>query len=217
MREYPRLVYDFWGKREEYDVHRNPAIWDAIQPALQLVTRVLQTNPMFWRCIKDLRTRRKIDPNLDPREDEDQRTPFLQKMIRLDEMKEPGDYGYDEDVDNRWQELDDLADAGYDYEYHVDRILGNCLQVGFGSAYIDENGKPTAFTYGHTNLNLAGTDTKISIFLATELVWPLLIPVYSSSEKLCASYILATTLLHELMVSIAPFPYIVYASTHTAL
>ncbi|KAK8033502.1 hypothetical protein PG991_002900 [Apiospora marii] len=199
MVEYPRLAYDFWGKREEYDVHRNPAIWEALQPALQLVTRVLQTEPMFWRSIKDLRTRRKIDPTLDPREPEDQRTPYLQKMIRLDEIKQPGDAGYAQDLDDRWTELDDLAAAGYDYEYHVDRLLGRTLEIGFCSGFIDEDGKPTGFTYGHTGYNMAGPDTTINIFIAAELLWPLMVPIYSSSEKLCASYVIATTLLHELM------------------
>ncbi|KAK7981507.1 hypothetical protein PG988_003745 [Apiospora saccharicola] len=199
MEDLPRLVYDFWGKREEYDVHRNPAVWEALQPALQLVTRVLNTNPMFWRSLKDLRTRRKVDPKLDPRKVEDQRTPYLQKMIRLDEIKTPGEDGYDEDYDDRWPELDDLAEAGFDYCDHVDRLLANHLELGFGSGYLDDEGKPCSFTYGRTGVMNYGVDTKIDIMIAAELLWPLLVPVYSSSEKLCASYMIATTILHELM------------------
>ncbi|KAK8127368.1 hypothetical protein PG984_008476 [Apiospora sp. TS-2023a] len=198
-KEYPRLVYDFWGKRDEYDVHRNPTVWEALQPALQLVTRVLNTNPMFWRCLKDLRTRRKVDPKLDPRKAEDQVTPYLQKMIRLDEIKMPGEDGYEEDYDARWPELDDLAEDGFDYPYHVDRLLANHLELGFNSGFLDDDGQKCDFTYGHTGMIGVGVDTKIQIMIAAELLWPLLVPVYSSSEKLCASYIIATTILHELM------------------
>ncbi|KAK8042854.1 hypothetical protein PG994_013337 [Apiospora phragmitis] len=199
MVEYPRLAYDFWGKRDEYDVHRNPTLWAALQPALQLVTRVLYTNPMFWRSIRDLRTRRKVDPRLDPRDPATQATPFLQKMIRLDEIKQPGDTGYAADRDACWQELDDLAAAGFDYTYHVDRLLLERLELGIGPGFIDEEGKPAGFVYGRTSLLMAGPDSKIRVNISAELVWALLVPMYSSSEKLCASYIVATTLLHEIM------------------
>ncbi|KAK6827645.1 hypothetical protein PG987_010986 [Apiospora arundinis] len=198
-KEYPRLVYDFWGKREEYDVHRNPMVWAAIQPALQLVTRVLQTDPPLWRSIRDLRTRRKVDPRLDPRSAEDSRTPYLQKMIRQDEIKQPGDQGYQEDLDDRWEAIETIASHGFDFTYHVDRLTLNHLEFSFGTGCMDEEGKPTNFEYGRTTLINAGLDSKIQIAIAAELVWPLLIPIYSSSEKLCASYVLATTILHELM------------------
>ncbi|KAK8052200.1 hypothetical protein PG993_003585 [Apiospora rasikravindrae] len=199
MSEYPRLVYDFWGNREEYDVHRNPNIWAALQPALQLVTRVLQTDPMFWRSLKDLRTRRKIDPRLDPRDPDEQPTPFLPKMISLDEIPQPGDRRYQADFDLRWQQLEDLANAGFDFASHIDRLLLNTIELGIGPGYVGDGGKPSSFVYGRTGLIVAGPDSKIHINISAELIWPLLVPMYSSSEKLCASYIVATTLLHELM------------------
>ncbi|KAK8119582.1 uncharacterized protein PG998_004208 [Apiospora kogelbergensis] len=198
---WPRMVYDFWGKREEYDVHRNPLIWAALQPALQLVTRVLHTKPAFWQSIKDLRTRRKIDPNLDPRDEEDQRTPFLQKIIRQDEIPEPGDANYAADVDMRYSILEDLANQGFDFVKHVDRLMQSKIELALGPAFLDD-GKSTTFVYGRTSLNIDQNDkpaSYINVSIAAELVWPLLIPIYSSSEKLCASYVIATTILHELM------------------
>lgn len=177
-------------------------IWAALQPALQLVTRVLHTKPAFWQSIKDLRTRRKIDPNLDPRDEEDQRTPFLQKIIRQDEIPEPGDANYAADVDMRYSILEDLANQGFDFVKHVDRLMQSKIELALGPAFLDD-GKSTTFVYGRTSLNIDPNDkpaSYINVSIAAELVWPLLIPIYSSSEKLCASYVIATTILHELMV-----------------
>ncbi|KAK8080782.1 hypothetical protein PG997_008600 [Apiospora hydei] len=199
MARFPRVVYDFWGKREEYDVHRNPTIWAALQPALQLVTRVLQTNPMFWRSLKDLRTRRKIDARLDPRGPDEQRTAFLQKFIPLDEIPQPGDRGYRRDFDRRYWALEELAAAGFDFAYHVDRLLLNHLHIGICGGFVDVDGKPDSFVFGRTSISFAGPDSSIYVNISAELIWPLLVPLYSSSEKLSTSYIVATTILHELM------------------
>ncbi|KAK7955986.1 uncharacterized protein PG986_005208 [Apiospora aurea] len=188
MAQFPRVVYDFWGKREEYDV-----------PALQLVTRVLQTNPMFWRSLKDLRTRRKIDARLDPRGPDEQRTPFLQKFVPLDEIPQPGDRNYRRDFDRRYWALEELAAAGFDFAYHVDRLLLRHLHIGICGGFVDVDGKPDSFVFGRTSLSFAGPDSRIYVNISAELIWPLLVPIYSSSEKLSTSYIVATTILHELM------------------
>lgn len=38
------------------------------------------------------------------------------------------------------------------------------------------------------------------ILLSAQMIWPLLVPDYSSSEKLCCHFMIAMTILHELMV-----------------
>lgn len=47
-------------------------------------------------------------------------------------------------------------------------------------------------------------DAKIRIELASEMLWPLLVPAYTVAEKATTSLMIASTLLHELAVR-SPF------------
>lgn len=55
------------------------------------------------------------------------------------------------------------------------------------------------------------------ILIAAQMIWPLLVPEYSTSEKLCCHFMIAVTILHEIMVrKIASDPVIVSALTKLA-
>lgn len=53
--------------------------------------------------------------------------------------------------------------------------------------------------YGFTEKS-ASPPGVFNIHISAQLIWPLLVPEYSESEKLCSHFMIAVTLLHELMV-----------------
>ncbi|KAH8196738.1 hypothetical protein TruAng_009093 [Truncatella angustata] len=52
--------------------------------------------------------------------------------------------------------------------------------------------------YGFTDVGVDDPDT-FTVHISAQLIWPLLVPEYSHSEKLCCSFMVAVTILHELM------------------
>lgn len=68
--------------------------------------------------------------------------------------------------------------------------------------FVIAKGKGTAS--GSTNYN---HPHGIRIYLDAELVWPLLIPEYTDSEKASHSFFLAVVMLHELVVRFVPEQY----------
>ncbi|CAJ2512475.1 Uu.00g054900.m01.CDS01 [Anthostomella pinea] len=189
----PRFVYNLNGTRQAWDVRGNDKVWDALQPALQLVTKILESNPAHLNALYNMNTRQDIDPERDPRDDPE--TASLMKYVMEDEI----DLGLS---DPRIQKLNDL---GYDWKYHTVRILDRCLRMDIGSCYLLGHGadeynevKGSSMAYGFTNSTVCGADSYITISIAAEVIWPLLVDTYSQSEKLTCSFIIASTILHEL-------------------
>ncbi|KAI0378842.1 hypothetical protein F5Y04DRAFT_141579 [Hypomontagnella monticulosa] len=203
----PRLLYNIDGIRGEYDVHNNPAVWEALQPALKLATKILDTEPFALRSMMDLRTRKIVNHNEDQRErplpkGERENLHFWtwQEEIKLEES-EP--------------ELQALHDLGLDWVVETEDFLADLLRVDICSAYFspshfpecpDGVGVQPSGTYGVANTMpnpdpiTADNPFKmlINCSFAAELIWPLLTNQSSDSEKLTASYVIATTLVHEL-------------------
>lgn len=196
-RDWPRLVYEMGGQCKEYDVHRNAELWTAMQPALQLVSKVLKSKPPFWTALKDLRTRSAIPEENDPRPVEDRRTHRLIRVRLLDEALE-------DDAAQDWPILYQLAEQGLDYEAAVDFVLQKKLQMEIVSGHMSDGKYGEDFRYGATAASLEGENSAIRCCLSAELLWPLLVPNFSSSEKLAVSFFIAATLLHELMVRQSP-------------
>ncbi|KAI1473880.1 hypothetical protein F4774DRAFT_430375 [Daldinia eschscholtzii] len=195
----PRLLYNLNGERAEWDMNTNDALWDAMQPALQLLTRLLDSNHPGLQDLMDLRTRYKIP--LDITSDrENPRTPTLIGYRPYTEMKL--------DLENSWQEIIDLSAMGYDFVGNTWRVLAQCLTLEISSAWfdpmevddanaVDGVRETSTLTYGVTQPSGRGRDARIQIWVAAELIWPLLMPQYSESEKLTASFLVASTLMHE--------------------
>ncbi|KAI1857434.1 hypothetical protein JX265_011169 [Neoarthrinium moseri] len=183
----PRFVYSMGGIREEWQAADNDRVWDALQPALQIVSRILRQRPRVWEALKDLRTRQKIDSSYDTREDP--RTTHLVKMVAVDDIN----------LDLCWEPVQRLTELGFNSVQRVEEVLDGAVTYTIGTGFMDlygGNNKEDAFTYGITG----GFESQdIEIRLAAELVWPLLVPEYSNSEKLAASWSVASTLLHEIM------------------
>lgn len=115
----------------------------------------------------------------------------------------------------------ELDKAGFDWIRAVVDVLDHTLAFDFHSGWLDlvdedrDAGAPhhiahesDGFSYGTTRLFPDGPKSRIVIFLAPELVWPLLVSdsQYNGSEKLVASFLLASSMVHELAVRTLLYP-----------
>lgn len=200
VREWPRLVYELNGQCKEYDVHKNAVLWEALQPALQLVSKVLRSKPLFWTALKDLRTRVAIPEEYDPRPVQDRNTHRLVRVRLLDEALE-------DDAARDWPILYQIAEDGLDYESAINYVLEKKLRLEITSGHMDDGKFREQFRYGVTAPVSEAGDRNIKCSLSAEMFWPLLEPNFSSSEKLATSFLVAVVLLHELMVRLSlPLP-----------
>ncbi|KAI0967159.1 hypothetical protein F4678DRAFT_483291 [Xylaria arbuscula] len=201
---YPKFAYNLAGKREAWNVTTNDTLWEALQPALRLVSMVLFNNPPILAALMDMRTRQPIDPKYDVRQTRP--TPFLVKYVRHENI----------DLDMTYPEIRELhLRHNYNWMENVLRRLAEVLELEITSGWdmtrsltvYEENNanEPYAqFTHGCAALshNVSGTMGVIRIYLAAEKIWPLLVPQYSKVEKMLCSFDIANTLLHEFSHSI---------------
>ncbi|KAI1800796.1 hypothetical protein F4811DRAFT_556488 [Daldinia bambusicola] len=196
----PRLLYNINGVRAEWDVRTNDDLWNAMQPALQLLTKILDTDHPGFGDLMDLRTRYKIPLDITAARD-NPTTPSLVGYRPLAEMKL--------DLYNSWPQMIELSEMGYDFPANTLRVLNQCLTFEISSAWFDpiesdndnavDGVKESAnLTYGMTQPSGHGQYARINIWIAAELIWPLLVPQYSQSEKMTASFLIASTLMHEM-------------------
>ncbi|KAF2966579.1 hypothetical protein GQX73_g7013 [Xylaria multiplex] len=180
--DVPKYAYNIGGIREEWNIVTNDAIWEALQPTLRLVSMVLSKNPPQLEAIFNMNTRQPISPEFDSRTYGT--TPTLTKY--LNEIH------------------------SYDWKANVMRYLLDVLELDIGSAHNQSyfhanrtrpedilNDPYHNFTLGCTGMIDEGPSLKIRILLAAEMIWPLLVPQYTESEKMSISFTIANTLLHE--------------------
>ncbi|KAI1499223.1 hypothetical protein F5X99DRAFT_430838 [Biscogniauxia marginata] len=193
----PRYLYNLNGKREEWDATTNDTVWEALQPALQLVTRLLYNRHPHFEALINMETRQMIENWRDPRDDPP--TPNLAKYVLEKDI----------DFQATFPEIIQLNELGYDWKYHTWRVLARCLRFDIGTCYVvpgyhDEYPNThgvkhqDSMAYGVTTRNSAGPDSNITITISAELIWPLLMSEYSQSEKMSASFVLASTIIHEI-------------------
>ncbi|KAI1134770.1 hypothetical protein F5Y05DRAFT_416927 [Hypoxylon sp. FL0543] len=190
----PRYVYNLRGTREEWDVGTNDAVWQALQPALQLATKVLNGKPAILENLMDLRTRQPVPEELDQRPLGEREAPTLTKIVPLEQI----------DMTRTYPEIRGLHELGFKWPDRTWQVLNKYLWLEIGSCWIspcpNADGKTEeheGFTYGVTRADSSGGTERIVISLPAELIWPLMEPAFSQSEKMATSYLLATTLLHE--------------------
>ncbi|KAI0110631.1 hypothetical protein F4776DRAFT_667507 [Hypoxylon sp. NC0597] len=189
----PRFLYNLGGVREEWDVETNDRLWKALQPALRLATKVINSNHPVFQALLDLRTRQPVDKEFDQRAKPS--TPFLTKIVPIDEM----------DVSRTYPEIRRLDGWRYSWPDNIMRVLNDTLLLDIGSCWIEpeKNSKGEVqesdiVIYGSTRIEGAReVNSTIIMNIAAEILWPLLIPGYSESEKMTASFAAASTILHE--------------------
>ncbi|KAI8957191.1 hypothetical protein F5Y11DRAFT_103275 [Daldinia sp. FL1419] len=193
----PRYLYNLNGERKEWDVTTNDTLWSALQAPLQLLTRLLNSNHHGITELMDLRTRYKIPA------DQTQGHDAIPNLVGYRNWD-----GIIMDSNNTWDEILELHKAGYSWIDNAWRILGETLRFQINCAYIDPNESDEisavdgvkehkSIVYGMTQMMGEGSDASICIWIAAELIWPLLMPQFSQSEKLTAAFLVASTMLHE--------------------
>ncbi|KUI56328.1 hypothetical protein VP1G_03679 [Cytospora mali] len=161
----------------------NNVLWDAMQPALRLASKVLESNPPFWQALFDLYNRRPIEDRLVP-EKMETGISLTSVWLDVDENKM-----YPEARELRNRRFDTAGTTAYVLEKFLRLGFEDCLHVGDGIS-------------GLTNIIRRYDQPQgrhvVSVRIAPQMVWPLLVPEYSAAEKTAASMHIASTLLHEL-------------------
>lgn len=193
------VPYDWWagvwdtrygvlldGTDGRYDAMRNQAVWNAIEPALRLVSRIIRTNHPYWLAMTSLFHMRPVPDAKDGRTPEQRAqqggTPYTSVWL------------HDNDNDPRipapYPEMARLKSLGFDSTMSRDicmEILSANLRFNFYS-----NINSLAMTSQHE-------DWSCIISLNSGMVWPLLMNRHiSNSERASITFNIASNVLHEL-------------------
>ncbi|KAF3766937.1 hypothetical protein M406DRAFT_69114 [Cryphonectria parasitica EP155] len=206
----PRLVYNISGKQGEFTAH-NPVLWAALQPTLQLVSKVLASDhPMTWAWA-DVR---KLRPIHDARKNskrfsrdsliQAQREAGISKTRRValwPHRGEPGDELSGREL--AWDELVQIYEKGFDTTRYACEILRRTIEWDIQPQYRFKPGEPDVenSASGGTTVRRVQDGPvpfKIIITVAAEYVWQLLVDDYSAAEKASVSFHLASVMLHEI-------------------
>lgn len=174
------------GTAGTYDALRNQAVWDAIEPALKLASRIIRSNHPYWLAMTSLFHMRPV-PNA-----KDGRT----LVQRAQQGGTPYTSVWLEDNDNDpripapYPEMARLKSLGFDSNMSRDI----CLEILLANVRY-------AFYSTSTSLAMTSTyeDWHVIIALNSGLVWPLLMNRHlSNSERAAFTFNIASNVLHEL-------------------
>ncbi|KAK4454255.1 hypothetical protein QBC34DRAFT_392922 [Podospora aff. communis PSN243] len=206
----PRVLYNMFGEMGEYSAH-NDLIWAAMQPAILLATRILETNPPFWMTIMDPFNLRHVPKERDPMHGK--------RDVQLVSFFDRFAHGAPPPTE-QMNKLDQEESVGRDFYKVIAWYLGNFLDLDIMSTRQMRTGQedpasivpPAATTWGVTfpiprASNKPSTmpglrpaaEIRVRLAISAEVIWPLLVPGYSLAEKANCSFKLANTLCHELM------------------
>lgn len=194
-------------------------IWNAIQPALQLVSKLLRAEHPTMLAWLDLR---KLRPVTDDRDTiEDPRGNDLKDPEAVNEGIARAYYfsvwpefsGLEADLGpltRSWADMRELCRSGFDTSQYAFDILRATIQWEFQGYW--RTGNPgtktgsrktsgSTFTIVSNKAPGNGPPFNIVIEISSDMLWPLLVDEYSATEKAAASFLLANTMLHELSVS----------------
>ncbi|KAK5658287.1 hypothetical protein OQA88_2262 [Cercophora sp. LCS_1] len=199
----PKFFYNLGGVRGRYD-GTDDFLWAALQPALQLATRMLKSDHPYWSNLGHFYNRNMIDPSRDPYMFADP-TKVWARVVGQDViLMNMHDIEHDEGT---WEEAPVIAKLkGLDIKFEeiIGRSMRKRLRFHIRSAYNmssdDKNlAEHSAPTWGECCWNNGDyLNGAISLCIACEGVWPLLCPEISRTEKAFVSWQLATTICHEL-------------------
>ncbi|KAF5652844.1 hypothetical protein F25303_2850 [Fusarium sp. NRRL 25303] len=193
----PRLIYNLNGRREEWNVRTNDRVWDAMQPALQLASRFIEMDDPFISSLLDITNRLWIDPRLfqnQPGQDRDKKIRFVPNL--------------DPDDPSRLNGAKAVIDSGINPRAATWQALLQIIKIELTSGFVSEGKQQRHHSAGNTDSWVTQPFAfNLRVTIDCELVWPLINDTYSSSEKLKANLIIATTIAHEMMHAFAGTPY----------
>ncbi|KAK1831863.1 hypothetical protein QBC39DRAFT_350345 [Podospora conica] len=189
----PRFVFNLCGNRGEYTAE-NELIWAALQPALHLVSNILGSNHPAWLEILDLYSRRPMDSAREPAVASPGSGPPAPKVP----LQAIFDHFSGPPASNDVRRL--RADNSYNVIAAAAEFLQDHLSLELTSALFDSGLCDGAWgiTWNESAGSSDPADATIKIELASEMIWPLLVPSYTVAEKATTSAMIASTLLHEL-------------------
>ncbi|KAB5576207.1 hypothetical protein GE09DRAFT_618554 [Coniochaeta sp. 2T2.1] len=183
--EAPRYLYNLDGVRGEWCA-QDDHVWMAIQPALQVVTRILNTDHPYWLALLDAKSRKPLDP-------ERIRAPngFQSDWLYFTTSANAGS-----------EHIRTLESLGYNLTAAVAEFMKHRLWIDIGSSSPKwKKGTPIdSRTWGWQQRvwvedpGSAGMHINVS----ADALYPLLLSDISLKEKASCTMVLAATLLHEL-------------------
>ncbi|CAN8102336.1 unnamed protein product [Discula destructiva] len=210
----PRIVYNVSNKQGEYTAH-DETLWTAMQPALQLVSKVLSMNhPMTWAWA-DIRKTQPTRSALDEMEDERDQVSDEDKSYGIKRKNLfalwPEFSGKEEDLDRisrSFEEMRKFCQLGFDSTRYACEILKRTIQWEIDSSFrvaVGETGDAAVEglkrSYGASHIERTKDQDppfRIQITISANFLWPLLVDEYSAAEKAATSFLVASTMLHEL-------------------
>ncbi|TLD18055.1 hypothetical protein PspLS_10513 [Pyricularia sp. CBS 133598] len=203
-RDYQRYMFGGFDVDEliengllDFNNDSDDRVWDALAPALRVLSYIFYVEPPAWQALWNLYTRFQIDPRRDPW------NAVLKTQIPPSAFQgRVGWEAFPNDERSRFESLAGLHAAGVNLTGGVKTIVENCLRLSIGSCHRGKNVPPHqrehahGVTYIHEN-GPALKDTEIRIIIGAELLWPLLSPDTTESEKISCSFAVTCTLLHE--------------------
>ncbi|EEU38970.1 uncharacterized protein NECHADRAFT_81502 [Fusarium vanettenii 77-13-4] len=189
--ETPRYVYNLNGVREEWDPRTNDRLWNAMQPALQLATRMLLTNHPCIVGMQDVTNRYRVPDHLyknrkgqDPDE--------VKYKIKSDQQP------LDPEHVRGAQQLQSCP--GFSAPAASQRTLERVMDLKLQSAFYSSGGKYKDHCIARTFMNgVSHREGTIKVTIDAELLWIVMSDKYSKSEKMVASLVFAAALVHEMM------------------
>lgn len=173
---------------------QNQRVWDAVEPALRLVTKVISSNHSYMEALLCIHNYRPVDPAKDGRTAR-QRTkqgnvPYASVWLDKDDVRAPAPYP--EMLNLKALLFGDAAARASCW-----RLMAETLTF---SIYWDDtnNGLTTSSSWYGDDLSTAPPNP-IRICISATLIWPLLLSrQITDSERLAHTFEVANTLLHEL-------------------
>ncbi|KAF4341107.1 hypothetical protein FBEOM_4977 [Fusarium beomiforme] len=194
--DQPRFMYTLNGKREEWNPRTNDRVWDAMQPALQLATRILETDDTFIAVLKDITNRLWVDKSLFEKQDgqtRDRKLKFVRELNPHDPTRVPG--------------AKDVNDAGIDATAATWESMLQIFELELFSSFMCGGKLQRDWCAGVTECRTSFVPgNKLNCKIDAELVWPLINDTYTNSEKMMSSLMLASTIAHEMMHAITNIP-----------
>ena len=174
----------------------NDRLWNAMQPALQLATRMLLTNDPCIVGLQDVTNRYRVPDHLyknrtgqDP---DEVKFKIKSDQQPLDPEHLPGA-----------QRLQSCP--GFSAPAVSQRALERVMDLKLQSAFYSSGGKYKEHCIARTFMHgVASVNGPIKVTIDAELLWMVMSDKYSKSEKMMASLVFAAALVHEMMVSTAP-------------
>lgn len=105
-----------------------------------------------------------------------------------------------------WEDLVEICRLGFDTTRYACGILARTIEWDIQPRYrvMDDAASSNSYSYGSTGLRKANrVPFRIQIAIAADQIWQLLVDDYSPAEKASVSFNIASTMLHELAVSVS--------------